>query len=92
MRNECCGLSPVPNKNIAYEKSLKIDSDSALPSCVQQIIPPYLWATRSVYYIRRALEYHFARITLHQAYMLLESITERFQTAERPALALPAPR
>ncbi|KAJ4164043.1 hypothetical protein LMH87_005734 [Akanthomyces muscarius] len=88
IHDECYGLSPVNTSYSAYEKVLKLDSvltewASALPSYFQLENPDssmdheryFLYWQRM--YLHSA--YHFARITLHRTYMLLESITDRFQ-------------
>lgn len=81
-------MSPVTTSYIAYEKVLKLDSvliewASALPSYFQLEDPDFSMDHDGyfIYWQRIYLQsaYHFARITLHRTYMLLESITDRFQ-------------
>lgn len=89
IHDECFGLAPVSATSYSsYEKVLNLDkvllswaeslppyfkldcSDTALDE-----LRPYLYWQRV--YLHSA--YHFARITLHRTYVLLESITDRYQ-------------
>jgi hypothetical protein len=88
IHDECFALCPVTTSYNSYEKVMRLDrvlvswADS-LPSYFALEQPdlamdagrPYLYWQRM--YLHSA--YHFARITLHRTYVLLESITDRFQ-------------
>lgn len=88
IHDECFGLSPMTTSYNSYEKVMKLDRvliswAESLPSYFRLEQPdatmdtgrPYLYWQRM--YLHSA--YHFARITLHRTYVLLESITDRFQ-------------
>lgn len=88
IHDECYGLTPVTTSYNAYEKVLNLDRilvewAGALPGCFRLEHPDVsMDADKSfIYWQRMYLHsgYHFARITLHRTYMLLESITDRFQ-------------
>ncbi|KAH6692255.1 fungal-specific transcription factor domain-containing protein [Plectosphaerella plurivora] len=88
IHDECFGLTPLTTSYGTYEKVLGLDRvlfdwAEALPPYFQLENPdttldaarPYLFWQRM--YLHSA--YHFSRITLHRTYVLLESITDRFQ-------------
>lgn len=87
IHDECFALVPMTTSYNTYEKVLKLDRvllswASSLPAyfrleevdCSLDTSRPYLYWQRM--YLHSA--YHFARITLHRTYVLLESITDRF--------------
>lgn len=88
IHDECFGLVPIGTSYSSYEKVLSMDQ--ALLNWIQSMPAyfqlhdadtsmdrerPYLPWQRM--YLHSA--YHFARITLHRTYVVLESITDRFQ-------------
>lgn len=88
IHDECFGLGPLTTSYTTYEKVLALDRvlfewAEALPPYFRLKDPdtaldadrPYLFWQRM--YLHSA--YHFSRITLHRTYVLLESITDRFQ-------------
>jgi hypothetical protein len=88
IHDECFGLVPINTSYSSYEKVLALDRTllawlRGLPAYFQLNDPdtsmdqerPYLPWQRM--YLHSA--YHFARITLHRTYVVLESITDRFQ-------------
>lgn len=88
IHDECYGLTPVTTSYSAYEKVLKLDAvlmewGSSLPDYFRLENPDASMdeGNNLLYWQRMYLHsaYHFARITLHRTYMLLESITDRFQ-------------
>jgi hypothetical protein len=88
IHDECFSLSPMTTSYSTYDKVLDLDRillswNDMLPSYFRledtdfslDVSHPYLYWHRL--YLHSA--YHFARITLHRTYVLLPSITDRFQ-------------
>ncbi|KAH8179095.1 fungal specific transcription factor domain-containing protein [Sarocladium implicatum] len=88
IHDECFGLVPIGTSYSSYEKVMALDR--TLLGWVQAL-PPYFQlsdADTSMDQQRPYLpwqrmylhsSFHFARITLHRTYVVLESITDRFQ-------------
>lgn len=87
IHDDCFGIVPMTTSYHTYEKVLHhdrklLDWAASLPAYFRLERPetsmdsqrPYLYWQRM--YLHSA--YHFARITLHRTYVLLESITDRF--------------
>ncbi|KAF4121904.1 Fungal trans [Geosmithia morbida] len=88
IHDECFAIVPMTTSYHTYEKVLQLDhalldwADS-LPSYFRLERPdtsidaqrPFIYWQRM--YLHSA--YHFSRVTLHRTYVLLESITDRFQ-------------
>lgn len=96
IHDECFGLAPMTTSYNTYEKVLNLDRillswTGSLPSYFRldsadtsmDASRPYLYWQRM--YLHSA--YHFARITLHRTYVLLESITDRFQYSRDACMA-----
>ncbi|KAK6075126.1 nucleus protein [Seiridium cupressi] len=88
IHDECFGLAPLTASYSTYEKVLDLDRllvdwAALLPTYFRLEDPdksldhvrPFLYWQRM--YLHSA--FHFARVTLHRTYVLLESITDRFQ-------------
>ena len=88
IHDDCFGIVPMTTSYHTYEKVLHLDRTlldwaASLPGYFRLEHPdtsmdsarPYLYWQRI--YLHSG--YHFARITLHRTYVLLESITDRFQ-------------
>ena len=88
IHDDCFGIVPMTTSYHTYEKVLHLDRTlldwaNSLPVYFRLDRPdtsmdpsrPYLYWQRL--YLHSG--YHFARITLHRTYVLLESITDRFQ-------------
>lgn len=87
IHDECFGLSPISTSYSSYEKVLNIDR--VLQNWADAL-PPYFGLTepdRSMDQEKKFLSwqrmylhsaYHFARITLHRTFVVIESITDRF--------------
>ncbi|KAK9778908.1 putative Nucleus protein [Seiridium cardinale] len=91
IHDECFGLAPLTASYSTYEKVLDLDRllvdwAALLPTYFRledsdkslDHVRPFLYWQRM--YLHSA--FHFARVTLHRTYVLLESITDRFQTSE----------
>ncbi|KAI2619311.1 fungal-specific transcription factor domain-containing protein [Hypoxylon sp. NC1633] len=88
IHDECFGLSPLDTSYHTYEKVLSLDRmllewAASLPTyfrledpdCSMDQARPYLsWQRMYLHVV-----YHFARVTLHRAFVFLDSITDRFQ-------------
>ena len=87
IHDECFGFMPTTTSYASYEKVMRLDAvlrdwatslppyfslDS--PDCSMDPGRPYLYWQRM--HLHSA--YHFARVTLHRTYVLLESATDRF--------------
>lgn len=97
IHDECFGISSGPSTSYAaYDKVMRLDGVLAdwannLPSyfqlqdsdCSLDSSRPYLYWQRM--YLHSA--YHFARITLHRTYVLVESITDRFQYSREACIS-----
>lgn len=88
IHDECFGLVPMTTSYSTYEKVLKLDKQllswaESLPAYFRLSNPDCSMDNERhyVYWQRMYLHsgYHFARMTLHRTYVLLESITDRFQ-------------
>ncbi|KAH8897538.1 hypothetical protein GQ53DRAFT_510837 [Thozetella sp. PMI_491] len=88
IQDECFGLVPMTTSYETYEKVLKIDDmlvewASSLPSYFSLDDPDRSMDQERSYLRWQRLylhsQFHFARITLHRAYVLLDSITDRFK-------------
>jgi len=88
IQDECFGILPTTTSYVTYEKVLALDKTllawaDNLPSYFRLANPdtsmdadrPFLQWQRM--YLHSS--YHFARITLHRTYVLLESMTDRFE-------------
>lgn len=88
IHDECFAIFPMTTSYQTYEKVLQLDRallawSDTLPAYFRLERPdtsldvqrPFIYWQRI--YLHSA--YHFARITLHRTYVLLESITDRFQ-------------
>ncbi|KAM0815400.1 putative Transcription factor domain-containing protein [Seiridium cardinale] len=88
IHDECFGLAPLTASYSTYEKVLDLDRllvdwAALLPTYFRledsdkslDHVRPFLYWQRM--YLHSA--FHFARVTLHRTYVLLESITDRFQ-------------
>lgn len=88
IHDDCFGLVPMTTSYHTYEKVLHLDKAlldwaNSLPAYFRlENADTSLDASRSYLYWQRMYlhsAYHFARVTLHRTYVLLESITDRFQ-------------
>jgi hypothetical protein len=96
IHDDCFGIAPMTASYNTYEKVLALDRvllswADALPPYFRLDHPdksmdadrPYLYWQRM--YLHSS--YHFARITLHRTYVVLESITDRFQYSRDACIA-----
>lgn len=96
IHDECFALLPLTTSHSAYEKVLMLDN--ALVSWAISL-PVYFRLERPdksmdadrpfLYWQRLYLHsaYHFARVTLHRGYVLLESATDRFSYSREACLS-----
>jgi len=96
IQDECFGILPTTTSYITYEKVLGLDKTliswaDDLPSYFRLTNPDTsMDADRSFLYWQRMYlhsSYHFARITLHRTYVLLESITDRFEYSRHACIS-----
>lgn len=96
IHDDCYGIVPMTTSYHTYEKVLHLDRAlldwaASLPAYFRleqadtsmDADRPYLYWQRM--YLHSA--YHFARVTLHRTYVLLESITDRFQYSRDACIA-----
>jgi len=96
IQDECFGILPTTTSYVTYEKVLGLDktllawADNlppyfrlASPDASMDADRPFLHWQRM--YLHSS--YHFARITLHRTYVLLESITDRFEYSRRACIS-----
>jgi hypothetical protein len=96
IQDECFGILPTTTSYVTYEKVLALDKTliawaESMP-CYFRLANsdtsmdadrPYLHWQRM--YLHSS--YHFARITLHRTYVLLESITDRFEYSRHACIS-----
>lgn len=96
IQDECFGILPTTTSYVTYEKVLGLDKTliawaDDLPSYFRLTNPDTsMDADRSFLYWQRMYlhsSYHFARITLHRTYVLLESITDRFEYSRHACIS-----
>jgi hypothetical protein len=96
IQDECFGILPTTTSYVTYEKVLDLDKRllawaDNLPSYFRLTDPDTsMDADRSFLYWQRMYlhsSYHFARITLHRTYVLLESITDRFEYSRHACIS-----
>lgn len=96
IQDECFGILPIGTSYAAYEKVLELDKAlltwaDSLPPYFRMLAPdtsmdldrPFLDWQR----IYLHSSYHFARITLHRTYVLLESLTDRFSYSRNACIS-----
>jgi hypothetical protein len=96
IQDECFGILPTTTSYVTYEKVLALDKTllawaDDLPSYFRLTNPetsmdvdrPFLHWQRM--YLHSS--YHFARITLHRSYVLLVSITDRFEYSRHACIS-----
>jgi hypothetical protein len=96
IQDECFGILPTTTSYVTYEKVLALDKTliawaDNLPSYFRLANPntsldagrPFLCWQRM--YLHSS--YHFARITLHRTYVLLESVTDRFEYSRQVCIS-----
>jgi len=96
IQDECFGILPTTTSYVTYEKVLHLDKTllawaSNLPPYFRLANPdtamdadrPFLSWQRM--YLHSS--YHFARITLHRTYVLLESLTDRFSYSRHACIS-----
>lgn len=96
IQDDCFGIIPTTTSYVTYEKVLEFDK--ALIAWADDL-PPYfrlLSPDKSMDPDRPFLpwqrmylhsSYHFARITLHRTYVLLESLTDRFEYSRHACIS-----
>lgn len=96
IQDKCFGILPIGTSYAAYEKVLELDKAlltwaDSLPPYFRMLAPdtsmdldrPFLDWQR----IYLHSSYHFARITLHRTYVLLESLTDRFSYSRNACIS-----
>jgi hypothetical protein len=96
IQDECFGIIPTTTSYVTYEKVLEFDK--TLMAWAEDLTPyfhlinpdksmdldrPFLSWQRM--YLHSS--YHFARITLHRTYVLLESLTDRFEYSRHACIS-----
>jgi hypothetical protein len=96
IQDECFGILPTTTSYVTYEKVLALDKTliawaDNLPSYFRLANPDTsMDADREYLRWQRMYlhsSYHFARITLHRTYVLLESITDRFEYSRQACIS-----
>jgi hypothetical protein len=96
IQDECFGILPTTTSYVTYEKVLDLDKRllawaDNLPSCFRLTDPDTSMDADRTFLLWQRMylhsSYHFARITLHRTYVLLESITDRFEYSRRACIS-----
>lgn len=96
IQDDCFGFTPTTTSYATYEKVLHLDNAlkawaDALPSYFRllnsdtSIDLDHSFLPWQRMYLHSS--YHFARITLHRTYVLLESLTDRFETSRHACIS-----